>query len=67
MYNNGVENLSNSNSESNDTNDAIDSRIGSPIPAITSREQIRQQYGSNFKILECNCQVAELLTIIRDK
>lgn len=38
-----------------------------PIPAITSQEEILRDYGPNFKILVCNPQVHELLTIIRDK
>uniref|UniRef100_A0A1A9UJW4 Uracil phosphoribosyltransferase homolog n=1 Tax=Glossina austeni TaxID=7395 RepID=A0A1A9UJW4_GLOAU len=61
------ENSSNSNSESNDANENSVSRPNSPIPAITSAEEILENYGANFKILECNSQVAELLTIIRDK
>lgn len=51
---------SHSNSESSDNQNAS-------IPSITSQEEILEQYGENFKILKCNSQVAELLTIIRDK
>ncbi|XP_017012377.2 uracil phosphoribosyltransferase homolog [Drosophila takahashii] len=36
------------------------------VPAATS-EEILAEYGSNLKLLECNSQVAELLTILRDK
>lgn len=57
---------SHSNSESIDLNDEnTDENI--PIPAITSPEEILENYGPNFKLLNCNAQVCELLTIIRDK
>ncbi|XP_039230232.1 uracil phosphoribosyltransferase homolog [Drosophila yakuba] len=36
------------------------------VPAATS-EEILAEYGSSLKLLECNSQVAELLTILRDK
>ncbi|KAI8130435.1 Uracil phosphoribosyltransferase like protein [Lucilia cuprina] len=57
---------SHSNSESIELNeDNADENI--PIPAITSPEEILEHYGPNFKLLQCNAQVGELLTIIRDK
>lgn len=40
---------------------------GTPIPAITSPEEILRNYGANFKTLKSHPQVTELLTIIRDK
>lgn len=57
---------SHSNSESIDINDD-NTEENIPIPAITSLEEILEHYGPNFKLLQCNAQVKELLTIIRDK
>lgn len=37
------------------------------VVAAATAEDILAEYGSNLKLLECNPQVAELLTIIRDK
>lgn len=58
---------SHSNSESIDLNDNDNSEENIPIPAVTSPEEILENYGPNFKLLQCNAQVEELLTIIRDK
>lgn len=57
---------SHSNSESIEINDE-NIEESNPIPAITSPEEILEHYGPNFKLLQCNAQVEELLTIIRDK
>jgi len=40
---------------------------GSPVVPAATLEEIEAEYGSNLKLLECNSQVAELLTILRDK
>ncbi|KAH8300790.1 uracil phosphoribosyltransferase homolog [Drosophila serrata] len=37
------------------------------VVAAATAEDILAEYGSNLKLLECNSQVAELLTILRDK
>lgn len=57
----------NSNSETNEIQEDAGDNINTPIPSITSLEEILENFGPNFKILECNAQVSELLTIIRDK
>lgn len=57
-----------SNSEdTNEIQDVNDDSNRIPIPSITSLQEILDNYGPNFKVLECNAQVGELLTIIRDK
>jgi len=37
---------------------------GSPVVPAATLEEIEAEYGSNLKLLECNSQVAELLTIL---
>lgn len=37
------------------------------VVAAATAEDILAEYGSNLKLLECNSQVSELLTILRDK
>ncbi|EDW37743.1 GL21026 [Drosophila persimilis] len=50
--------------------EATEQPIRTPTHAIVAAakaEEILAEYGSNLKLLECNSQVSELLTIIRDK
>ncbi|XP_036335486.1 uracil phosphoribosyltransferase homolog isoform X1 [Rhagoletis pomonella] len=55
---------SNSNGESNSI---IGLSTGAVMVASLKPDEILEEYGPNLKILDCNSQVAELLTIIRDK
>ncbi|XP_013099520.1 uracil phosphoribosyltransferase homolog [Stomoxys calcitrans] len=58
------ENINDANGNSTFEMDSVTNIIAR---AITSSEEVLRNFGANFKILECNPQVSELLTIIRDK
>lgn len=60
--------------ESSDSNSNGENHSGISVPnasavmiASLKAPEILEEYGPNLKLLDCNSQVAELLTIIRDK
>ncbi|XP_054732963.1 uracil phosphoribosyltransferase homolog [Anastrepha obliqua] len=55
---------SNSNGEANNITEPSTNAV---MVCSLKPAEILEEYGSNLKLLDCNSQVAELLTIIRDK
>lgn len=58
---------SNSNGETHNSSITSVPSTSAVMVASLKAPEILEEYGPNLKLLDCNSQVAELLTIIRDK